>query len=45
MDLLEHASVYCADLIDPTFPWRHDSKRLAKTITQLFYEKTGPLGE
>ncbi len=43
MDLLQHASVYCGDLVDPAFPWRHDSKRLAKTIMDLFYERTGPL--
>jgi len=42
-ELLQHASVYCADLIDATYPWRHDSKRLAKTIMNLFYERTGPL--
>jgi uncharacterized cofD-like protein len=43
MELLQHSSVYCANLIDPQFPWRHNSKRLAKTITDLFYERTGPL--
>lgn len=43
--LVEHASVYCADLIDPDHPWRHDSKRLSKTIIDLFYERTGPLVE
>ena len=43
MDLLNHTSVYCADLIDPEKPWRHDSKQLAKVITDLFYERTGPL--
>lgn len=42
-DLLEHTSVYCADLIDPEYPWRHNSKRLSKTIMDLFYERTGPL--
>jgi hypothetical protein len=42
-ELLQHASVYCADLIDAAYPWRHDSKRLAKTIMNLFYERTGPL--
>ena len=42
-ELLEHTSVYCADLIDPERPWRHDSKRLAKAIMDLFYERTGPL--
>jgi len=43
--LTEHASVYCADFIDTTYPWRHDSKRLSKTIMDLFYERTGPLTE
>jgi uncharacterized cofD-like protein len=43
MDLLDHTSVYCADLIDPEHPWRHDSKRLAKAVMDLFYERTGPL--
>ncbi|MFN2302705.1 MAG: uridine diphosphate-N-acetylglucosamine-binding protein YvcK [Anaerolineales bacterium] len=43
MDLLQHASVYCSDLIDPEHPWRHHSKHLAKAIMDLFYEKTGPL--
>ena len=42
-DLLEHTSVYCADLINPEHPWRHDSKRLAKAVMDLFYERTGPL--
>jgi uncharacterized cofD-like protein len=43
MDLLQHTSVYCSDIIDITHPWRHDSQRLAKTIMDLFYERTGPL--
>ena len=43
MDLLQHTSVYCADLIDPEHPWRHNSQRLAKTAMDLFYERTGPL--
>jgi uncharacterized cofD-like protein len=42
-ELLEHTSVYCADLVDPDYPWRHDSKRLSKTVMNLFYERTGPL--
>ena len=42
-NLLEHTSVYCADLTDPEHPWRHNSKRLSKTIMDLFYERTGPL--
>jgi len=44
-DLLEHSSVYCANLIDPDHPWRHNSKRLSKTVMDLFYERTGPLIE
>ncbi len=36
--------LYCADLCDTDFPWRHDSARLASTIMDLFYERTGPLG-
>ena len=45
MELLQHSAVYCANLIDPEHPWRHDSKRLAKTVTDLFYERTGPLSD
>jgi len=44
-DLLQHTSVYCADLIDPEHPWRHDSKRLSKAVMDLFYERTGPLNQ
>jgi uncharacterized cofD-like protein len=44
-DLVAHTSVYCANLIDPDHPWRHDSNRLSKTIMDLFYERTGPLIE
>jgi uncharacterized cofD-like protein len=44
-DLLRHTSVYCADLIDPEHPWRHDSKRLSKAVMDLFYERTGPLNQ
>ncbi len=43
MGLLQHAAVYCANLIDPDHPWRHNSIKLAKTVTDLFYERTGPL--
>ncbi len=42
-DLLRYTTVYSANLIDPEYPWRHDSKRLAKTAMDLFYERTGPL--
>ncbi len=43
--LIEHTAVYCADLIDPDYPWRHNSTQLAKTVMDLFYERTGPLVE
>ncbi|MFU8773848.1 MAG: gluconeogenesis factor YvcK family protein, partial [Anaerolineales bacterium] len=35
--------VYSADLIEPTHPWRHDSKKLAKILIDLLQERTGPL--
>ncbi len=36
--------LYCADLRDEDLPWRHESAKLAATIIDLFYERTGPLG-
>jgi len=42
-ELAKQSSVYCADLIDPEYPWRHESERLAKAVMDLFYERTGPL--
>jgi uncharacterized cofD-like protein len=36
-------SVYFADLIDDENPWRHDSSKLAQVVTDLYYERTGPL--
>lgn len=42
-ELLQHATVYCGNLIDPDHPWRHSSDKLSKTIMDLFYERTGPL--
>lgn len=41
--LLRRASVYCANLIDSDHPWRHNSKKISKTVMDLFYERTGPL--
>ncbi len=43
MALYKHVTVYSANLVDQEHPWRHDSKRLAKTVMDLFYERTGPL--
>ncbi len=42
-ELRQHSSVYCANLIDPDHPWRHNSKKLSKAVMDLFYERTGPL--
>jgi uncharacterized cofD-like protein len=36
-------SVYGADLVDEQNPWRHDSRKLAQTVMDVYYEKTGPL--
>ncbi|MGV8049814.1 MAG: uridine diphosphate-N-acetylglucosamine-binding protein YvcK [Anaerolineaceae bacterium] len=41
--LHENYNVYEADLVDEIYPWRHDSKKLAKVIINLFEERTGPL--
>lgn len=35
--------VFQADLADTKFPGRHDSAKLAKTVMDLLFEKTGPL--
>lgn len=40
---LNDRRLYCADLVDDEFPWRHESAKLASTIMDLFYERTGPL--
>lgn len=37
--------LYTADLVDYEHPWRHDSLKLAQVLMDLFYERTGPLGE
>ncbi len=42
---LSDPRIYCTDLLDREHPWRHDSRRLAQTIIDLYYERTGPLGE
>jgi uncharacterized cofD-like protein len=34
---------HCADLVDEENPRRHDSLKLAQTIMDIFYERTGPL--
>jgi len=42
-DLEADYSVYRADLVDTTYPWRHDSKKLAQILIDLLQERTGPL--
>ena len=44
-DLSEQYALYLADLADEDRPWRHDSKKLAKILIDLFEERTGPLVE
>lgn len=34
-----------ADLLDEDYPWRHDSRKLAKVLIDLLQERSGPLVE
>lgn len=43
--LEEQYSIYFAPLLDKENPWRHNSAKLAEVITDLFYERTGPLAQ
>jgi uncharacterized cofD-like protein len=36
--------IYSTNLIDSEAPWRHDSKKLASVILDLYNERTGPVG-
>jgi uncharacterized cofD-like protein len=40
---LSDSRVYCADLSDASYPWRHDSEKLARTLIEILAEYTGPL--
>jgi uncharacterized cofD-like protein len=40
---LADSRVYATDLVDANHPWRHDSTKLAQTLMDLYYERTGPL--
>jgi len=42
---LDNIPVYAADLVDPNFPWRHDSDKLTQVLIDLLNERTGPLTE
>jgi uncharacterized cofD-like protein len=40
---LSDSRVYCSDLSDTSYPWRHDSNKLARTLIEILAEYTGPL--
>jgi uncharacterized cofD-like protein len=40
---LSDSRVICADLTDASYPWRHDSKKLAERLIAVLDEYTGPL--
>jgi uncharacterized cofD-like protein len=40
---LSDSRIYCADLSDTSYPWRHDSDKLARTLIEILDEYTGPL--
>ncbi len=42
-DLVEEYTVYSTDLADDSKAWRHDPQKLAQTIMDLYFERTGPL--
>jgi uncharacterized cofD-like protein len=37
--------IYATDLVDLEHPWRHSSEKLAKSLMDLLYERTGPLSD
>lgn len=41
--IMSDARLYCADLSDASYPWRHDSEKLARTLIEILDEHTGPL--
>jgi len=40
---LADSRVRCADLVDDSYPWRHDSAKLAEALIAALTEYTGPL--
>ena len=44
-DAADKYPIYGTDLLDIEHPWRHDSEKLAKSVMDIFYERTGPLVE
>ncbi len=43
LELIEEYSVYSTDLIDKDKAWRHDFQKLAQTVMDLYFERTGPM--
>ena len=43
LELIEEYSVYSTDLIDKEKAWRHDLQKLAQTVMDLYFERTGPM--
>lgn len=43
--ILADSRVYTADLVDDSYPWRHDSAKLSQVIINLYNERTGPLSD
>lgn len=42
-DIRNNYPLYMTDLADDESPWRHDSKKLAQVIMDIYQDKTGPL--
>lgn len=42
-DGLDNIGIYAADLVDEQYPWRHDARKLARVLMDLYLERTGPL--
>ncbi|HSL30524.1 MAG TPA: gluconeogenesis factor YvcK family protein [Anaerolineales bacterium] len=42
-ETLADKRVHCADLTDSSYPWRHDSAKLARSLIEILDEYTGPL--
>lgn len=44
-ELEDDYRVFKADLVDTLYPWRHDARKLAQVVIELFQERSGPLVE
>ncbi len=42
-ELMAEYAVHTADVVDRERPWRHNAAKLAKTLIDLYQERTGPL--